>query len=82
MHKLMSRLKARRLFLGMTQLELAEAVGVGQAAVAHIESGRVTRPRNIVALAQALRVTVGWLADHNTVLPEEEIMIKLLKDAE
>ena len=84
MHKLMNRLKARRLFLNITQVELSESTGVSQPTIAQIELGNITRPRagTVNALARALHVTPGWLEKHDKPLAEEEHMIKLLADKE
>lgn len=82
MKLLKNRVKARRLFLDMTQVDLARCAEMSQANVAHIESGRNTKLRAGTArqLAVALNVSVGWLVSHNTPLPEEKIMIRLLKE--
>ncbi len=82
MHKLMNRLKARRLFLNITQMQLAADTGVSQPTIAQIELGRITRPRagTITALARALHVTPGWLEKHDRILPEETHMQTLLND--
>lgn len=82
MNKLMNRLKARRLFLNITQMQLAADTGVSQPTIAQIELGRITRPRagTITALARALHVTPGWLEKHDRILPEETHMQTLLND--
>lgn len=82
MQKLMNRLKARRLFLNITQMELSASTGVSQPTIAQIELGRITRPRGntITALARALHVTPGWLEKHDRELPEETHMQTLLND--
>ncbi len=82
MHNLMNRLKARRLFLNITQTELAAASGVSQPTIAQIELGNITRPRasTITPLARALHVTPGWLEKHDRILPEETHMQTLLND--
>lgn len=50
--------KARRLELGLTQTELADAVGVSQPFIAGLEAGnRVPRIDSIAKLADALRTT-------------------------
>lgn len=84
MHKLMNRLKARRLFLNITQMELAASTGISQPTIAQIELGNITRPRagTITVLARALHVTPGWLERHDKPLAEEEHMQKLLNDKE
>lgn len=84
MQKLMNRLKARRLFLNITQMELAAATGISQPTIAQIELGNITRPRpaTITVLARALHVTPGWLERHDLPLAEENVMQKLLADKE
>lgn len=82
MKTLMQRVKARRLFLNMTQVELAASADLSQANIAHIESGRnkIMRAGTARQLAEALNVPVAWLVSHNKTLPEEKIMSALLKD--
>lgn len=82
MNTLKERVKARRLFLGMTQVQLSQASNVSQANIVHIENGRNSRLRTDTAraLATALNVTVAWLVSHHNPLPEEAIMFSLLKD--
>ncbi len=84
MHELMTRVKARRLFLNITQMDLAEATGISQPTIAQIELGNITRPRatTITALARALHVTPGWLEKHDNPLVEEAYMLSLLSDKE
>ena len=55
-------LKSRRLQLGMTQVELAEKLGVAQAYISDLESGR-KRPLvdTLAPLADALRTTPARL---------------------
>ena len=63
MPKLYDNIKKRRLELGMTQTELAQAVGYSdKSAIAHIESGRTDLTQSKVeAFARALRTTPGSL---------------------
>lgn len=45
----------------MTQVELAEAMGISQAMVAHLESGRCqVVSETLFKLAEALKVTPGY----------------------
>ncbi len=55
----------RRLSLGLTQLDIAEAVGASDAAVSHWEDGRVKRlsPKYIPLLAKVLQLDVALLVD-------------------
>ena len=83
MNTLKERVKGRRLFLDMTQVDLATTAGISQANIAHIENGRNSRLRDNTAraLASALNVSVAWLVSHHKTLPEESLMSALLKDA-
>ncbi|MGI2144480.1 LexA family protein [Shewanella frigidimarina] len=56
-----SRVKKLRTKLGMTQLQLAEIVGVAQNSIQKIESGDTKNPRNIEALARALQTSPEFL---------------------
>ncbi len=56
------RLKKARNKKGLTQSELATAVGIKQQAVQRIESGKVKSTGYIVQLARTLGVTPEWLA--------------------
>ncbi len=61
-----ANIKARRLELGMTQSELAKAVGYNdRSTIAKIEAGRIDIPiSKIYAIANALKLTpqelTGW----------------------
>ncbi|NEK84030.1 MAG: helix-turn-helix domain-containing protein [Pantoea ananatis] len=58
---LATRCRERRKHLNMSQLDLAEASGRTQAAVAQIEAGITTHPRNPLKLATALKCNPFWL---------------------
>ena len=58
---LAARFKARRLELGMTQVEVANSAGVSQQSIESIESGRTRKPRNLLDLAKALKCSPDWL---------------------
>lgn len=58
---LAGRLRKRRREFGWTQVQLAEEVGTSQAVIQKIENGKSLRPRNIVAIAEALEVEPAWL---------------------
>jgi transcriptional regulator with XRE-family HTH domain len=55
------RVKAVRQELGWSQVQLAEEVGVSQSSIGNIESGFRQRPRELVSIAKALRVSPEWL---------------------
>ena len=68
---------------GMTQAELAEKLGKGQATIYKIENGLTVRPRFMDELAQALGVTriqleFGALSDSPAQQPREEDNIPAL----
>jgi transcriptional regulator with XRE-family HTH domain len=56
-----SRIKEARNALGWSQVKLAEEAGVTQSAIGNIESGLRQRPRELVSIAKALRVSPEWL---------------------
>ena len=55
------RIKQIRTDRGMTQGQLADAVGVSQSSIGNIESGVRKRPRELLSIAQALGVSAEWL---------------------
>lgn len=58
-----SRLKAIRLWRGMTQLELARRAGVGQGYLSDIEIGRRIGSAEVLrSLAERLDVPMAWIA--------------------
>ncbi len=71
-----ARARDRRNDLGLTQRELAAAVGLTRSSIANIEAGRQEfSVANIVAIADALRTTVGALLgeEPQTAAPETRI---------
>lgn len=56
-----SRIREARTALGWSQVQLAEEVGVSQSSIGNIESGLRQRPRELVSIAKALRVSPEWL---------------------
>lgn len=70
---LAARFKARRLELGMTQVEVATAAGVSQQSIESIESGRTRKPRNVLELAKALKCAPDWLLNGKNIMPLAEI---------
>ena len=60
----------------LKQSELAEKIGVTKAAIAAYEEGR-SEPnlRNVIALARALGVRVGWLLGEETLSEDACVMI-------
>lgn len=61
MKTIAERIKAVRQELGWSQVQLAEEVGVSQSSIGNIESGFRQRPRELVSIAKALRVSAEWL---------------------
>lgn len=57
------RLRLARVFQGLSQVDVADSVGVSQAYIHHLESGSRQQPTSIVvnALASALKVPPGFL---------------------
>lgn len=70
---LAARFKARRLELGMTQVEVASSAGVSQQSIESIESGRTRKPRNLLDLAKALQCNPDWLLNGKNIMPLAEI---------
>lgn len=60
-HAFGGRLKARREGLGLSQSDLATAVGMKQQSVVNIEQGIVSRPRHLREIASALSTSEDWL---------------------
>jgi DNA-binding Xre family transcriptional regulator len=57
-----SVLKALRAWRGLTQVQLAEAAGIGQGFLSELEGRTKTgSPETLTKLAQRLDVPVGWL---------------------
>ena len=58
-----SRVRTVRLALGMTQVKLAEASGIGQSALSSVETGdsQWLRGGNLLRIAAALGVSAKWL---------------------
>lgn len=68
------KVKRAREVAGLTQHELAEAVGVSQRTIASYESGGARARRSTTEkLACALKVSVKYLSDDNCVNPLEDI---------
>jgi len=55
------RVRARRIELGLSQVQLAKKAGLSQSTVAQIERGRNSRSAHILNLAEALKVHPRWL---------------------
>ena len=76
--KLYERIKERRLAMGMTLLEVADALGVKEATVQRYESGEIKNPKHqtVLELAKIFHCTpsylMGWEED---VLPESVMQI-------
>jgi transcriptional regulator with XRE-family HTH domain len=56
-----NRIKQARERLGMSQVALAEAAGMRQQSLSALESGKSASTTKMLALAEALRVSVPWL---------------------
>lgn len=56
-----SRMAARRAELGMTQGDLAKAIGVSQQAITQWENGETRRPKKLMELSKTLGVDPAWL---------------------
>lgn len=57
------KIKARRIEIGLTQVELAKKVGVSQPFIKKIESGETSSSTYIYKLAQALETSVEYITD-------------------
>lgn len=57
-----SRIRSRRQEVGLTQVELARIVGLSQATIAQLESGKRQKTRELVAIAKALKASPYYLA--------------------
>ncbi|WP_392552892.1 helix-turn-helix domain-containing protein [Orbus wheelerorum] len=55
------RVKARRLELNLTQVQLGKLSGLSQQSVQSIEKGEIQRPRRILEISHALHCSVEWL---------------------
>lgn len=71
--ELKDRLKQARAAKKLSQAKLAEIVGVSQASIMYIESGRNKSSTKIVDIAQALDVSPDWLL-HGRELGNAEIL--------
>jgi len=68
------KIKRAREVAGLTQKELAEAVGVSQRTIASYESGGASaRKTTIEKLGAALKVSVKYLSDEDCTNPLEDI---------
>ena len=60
---LKDRMIAARVLRGLSQAELAAAVGCSQSTIGNIESGYRKTMRNVTAAARALNVSAYWLSE-------------------
>lgn len=75
---LATRLREARKSHKWSQQDLANRAGTTQAVIQKIENGKSLRPRNIVAIADALDVDPSWLmfgATETAQLPPEAIAV-------
>lgn len=56
-----ARVRQCRLALNWSQAELADRIGVKQQSIDQLEAGKVSRPRYIVELSEALNIPLDWL---------------------
>jgi transcriptional regulator with XRE-family HTH domain len=65
MHTIGERIRAERLRLGLTQLDLAKVAGVTKAAISALERGtsKNPRPETLVSIAARLGVNITWLVN-------------------
>lgn len=64
-HAIGARILMRRTELGISQVDLADAVGMKQQGIQSIEAGLVKRPGKLREIARALRTTQEWLIDQS-----------------
>ncbi|MDX1433115.1 MAG: helix-turn-helix transcriptional regulator [Gammaproteobacteria bacterium] len=67
------RLTASRIDKGLTQHQLADAVGTSQAVIQRIEAGKCSHPRILNELAAALGVSPAWLMYGVNVIEDLEL---------
>ena len=72
MKTLADRVNERMEVLGLTQEDVGKMVGISQAAVWKITSGETIKPRCIVKLANALKVTSEWLENGENKIQEDK----------
>ena len=73
----LARLRLRMTELGMGQADLAAAIGTTASAMSLTMSGKIKKTRHFAAMAQALRVNMGWLLGDT----EQQIEMKGLDGA-
>ncbi|MFJ1364564.1 LexA family protein [Klebsiella aerogenes] len=56
-----SKVKSKRMQMGLNQAELAQMVGTSQQSIEQLENGKTKRPRFLPELASVLGVSVDWL---------------------
>lgn len=62
MKTLAQRLRDTREAAGLSQSALARAVGIKPQTIQLIEAGKVKRPRHLIEIANALKVSGAWLS--------------------
>jgi len=62
MQTLAQRLRYTREAAGLSQSALARAVGIKPQTIQLIEAGKVKRPRHLIEIANALKVSGAWLS--------------------
>ncbi|WP_273839974.1 XRE family transcriptional regulator [Providencia rettgeri] len=76
---LAQRLKSARQDTGLTQSGLAKAVGVSQAAIQKIETGKASKSTKLIEIAKVLGVSPEWLSngDGEQVNQKAEVSVKI-----
>ena len=83
MNNLALRVKNLRLEKQFSQTQLADKLGISYMNIANIETGRVTNPRYLSKLAEALETTTSFLLDgkkSNKVVVDAPIHLASLSD--
>ncbi|WP_275790490.1 XRE family transcriptional regulator [Pararhizobium gei] len=71
-----ARVKAKRLEMGWSQMDLARRVGVSQQAINNLEGGQTNKSRYIAELARALDTTVDYLLDGDSSVPKQAASVE------
>ncbi len=76
---LAQRLKSARQNAGLTQNELGKTVGISQAAIQKIETGRALTSTKLIEIAKALNVSPEWLStgDEKSIVQKTEPSVKI-----
>lgn len=80
METLGTRLQHTLNLKGLTQEDVANAVGVSQTAISDIAIGKTKRPRNILELANVLGVSAEWLMTGKGEAPDFEAEVDSVEE--